>query len=73
MTDKELKPCPFCGGKARIFYTMDIGVPTGDNGYKVSVKCDNLLCCGAKIEKWAAKKEWAKESAINAWNRRADK
>lgn len=69
----ELKPCPFCGGKARIFYTMDIGVPTGDNGYKVSVKCDNLLCCGAKIEKWAAKKEWAKESAINAWNERADK
>jgi Lar family restriction alleviation protein len=69
----ELKPCPFCGGKARIFYTMDIGVPTGDNGYKVSVKCDNLLRCGAKIEKWAAKKEWAKESAIKAWNRRADK
>lgn len=68
----ELKPCPFCGGDARVYYKMDIGIPTGDNGHKVSVRCENTLRCGAKIEKWAAKKEWARNSAVEAWNRRAD-
>ncbi|MBQ8357078.1 MAG: Lar family restriction alleviation protein [Clostridia bacterium] len=56
----ELKPCPFCGGKATIFYTMDVGIPTGDNGFRVTARCDNMLHCGAEIRKWAAKKEWAK-------------
>ena len=47
----ELKPCPFCGGDARVYYKMDIGIPSGDDGHKVSVKCENTLRCGAKIEK----------------------
>lgn len=68
----ELKPCPFCGCDARVYYKIDIGIPTGDNGHKVSVRCENTLRCGAKIEKWAAKKEWARNSAVEAWNRRAD-
>lgn len=32
MTDKTLKPCPFCGGKALVFHKMDIGIPSGDVG-----------------------------------------
>lgn len=72
MKEIELKPCPFCGGEARVYYKMDIGIPSGDNGHRVSVRCENTHRCGAKIECWAAKKEWARNSAVKAWNRRAD-
>ena len=61
----ELKPCPFCGGEARVNHRMDIGVPFGDSGHIVSVRCD----CGAKIECRAAKEEWARNYAVKAWNR----
>lgn len=69
----KLQPCPFCGGKAHVLGHREVGIPSGDDGYKATVKCDNTSICGAKIEKWAAKKEWAVESVTNAWNRRADK
>ena len=48
--ENELKPCPFCGGDARIYYKIDIGVPSGDNGHRVSAKCENILRCGAKMK-----------------------
>lgn len=66
----ELKPCPFCGSEARIFYTMELGVPTGYEGARVTIRCTNTSECGAQISKWAAKKAWSKASAIKAWNRR---
>ena len=72
MSGSELKPCPFCGGEVRIFYTMKIGIPTGDDGCQATARCSNTLHCGAEIQRWAARKDWARESAVNAWNRRAN-
>ena len=67
----ELKPCPFCGGKAGMLMTTEVGTPSGDKGTKVVVFCGNREC-GCKVVKWALKIGWAKESAIKAWNRRAN-
>lgn len=53
---KELKPCPFCGGEAKI--------ATCDWGY--SVKEYWVYCsCGCKTNNCHSKEE-----AIEAWNRR---
>lgn len=56
----ELKPCPFCGGKAEFCATcMDYAF----------VKCRE---CGAKTDNIAISYEYsAKDVAIEAWNRRA--
>lgn len=59
----DLKPCPFCGGKAKI-YASTIGV---------SVKCMN---CYAQTETYIdmcyanCRKENATEHAVDAWNQR---
>lgn len=57
----ELKPCPFCGGKARLFV----------NG-GVRVICPK---CYASTRILTDKMEYesnAVETVIEAWNRRAD-
>ena len=53
----DLKPCPFCGGEARIH------ISGKSDGYRVA--CKNPFACGAKIE-WFDKEE----EAIEAWNTR---
>ena len=54
----ELKPCPFCGGEAMVFYNI------GSSGNKVySVQCSQ---CGV-IPIYRLNTE---EAAIAAWNRR---
>jgi Lar family restriction alleviation protein len=54
----ELKPCPFCGGKAEVV----------DNEYFVDVSCAHIHCRG-----YAASLMYNnKKEAIEAWNRRAD-
>ena len=59
MNDK-LKECPFCGGKAKIIQDKESGIV-----YGYGVKCRN---CGNGAS-WYTKKQ----SAIGAWNRRAEK
>lgn len=59
MAEKELKPCPFCGGKA------EIGSEHNDRG---AIYCK----CGAKIEFGGCGVE-LKLKAIEAWNRRVGK
>lgn len=59
----ELKPCPFCGGKAYYSYNQDYaGGPLN-----FFVGCD----CGVQIDQ-----DWcdigSKEALFRAWNRRAD-
>lgn len=52
----ELKPCPFCGGKAKIAMTTDAG--------NYEVQCTK---CPANVGRmWF----WKKKEAIEAWNRR---
>lgn len=60
MTEKDIKPCPFCGGKAGVV----------SDGYFCVVMCDK---CGAETRTFVANADYAvKEKAIEAWNRRAD-
>lgn len=53
----ELKPCPFCGGRA-----MLINLPYSR---KIFVKCEEQCCEQNLIYK-------TREEAIEAWNRRAN-
>jgi endogenous inhibitor of DNA gyrase (YacG/DUF329 family) len=60
MSDKELKPCPFCGGKVKL----------DEDGFYMFC-CDN---CGAGVafakETEDGAEDMNKEESIHAWNRR---
>ena len=64
----ELKPCPFCGGKANLlFYTHYSGIKSW------TVRCENkcAVTCGHVDEKG----KWhptPQKKAIEAWNRRVN-
>lgn len=61
MTD-ELKPCPFCGGKAMYYWCAG---PIGINGKPEVQHC--ILCVGCKATSlWSVDKQ----KAVAAWNRR---
>ena len=71
MTDK-LKPCPFCGGKAKIYTHIKAteyknGVWTEYKPEVWRVMCDARVDCCALLNKFDTKQE-----AIEAWNRRAN-
>ena len=61
----ELKPCPFCGGKAKLYNQKVIG------GYDYSyVICDS---CGIRTLKYEVSTEYcAKDKATEDWNRRTE-
>jgi len=62
MNENELKPCPFCGGKAK--YTYEKGMAL--------VRCTNSFTCGATGRAVPVSDSYrAKEVAIAAWERRA--
>jgi len=61
LNENALKPCPFCGGRAKLYHRGDT---TGWQGTDW-VCCENDDCgCGTCCHETA-------ESAISAWNRRA--
>lgn len=59
----ELKPCPFCGGKARI---VDNGETQNSKYYFVDVICENMVCRGCS----SCLESKTKQQAIAAWNMR---
>ena len=61
MSSIELKPCPFCGGKASVINTTALGLD-----------CKSVMCrkCKAKVNFFNGTN--SEERAINAWNRRCD-
>ena len=57
----ELKPCPFCGGEAKI---------SAENfGAKYFVRCINIKNCLVRPFTISYSTE---EEAVNAWNRRVE-
>lgn len=66
---EELKPCPFCGGKAEYYCEehdwSDWGYISTAKYYDAYVECEK---CGARTELFDTKQE-----AIDAWNKRIDK
>lgn len=66
MKDTELKPCPFCGGRAEPRNYVDRCVPSHSVAY---VRC---IECGAETTSYTDNKgnfEYM-HNAIKAWNRR---
>lgn len=61
----ELKPCPFCGGKAETWVEF---VPYATE-YTYDEK--NLYHCGCKRCRIHFSCFWLKDGAINAWDRMA--
>lgn len=61
MPEYELKPCPFCGGKAEIAQTM----PCGTRTYRFFATC---LVCGVEMPRIAR----TRKQATEVWNRRVD-
>ncbi len=56
----ELKPCPFCDGKAVLKAVRHV-----PNGYEYTPMCTVKSCAGRLAKKWLHKQD-----AIEAWNRR---
>ena len=63
--DERLKPCPFCGEPAAIWYFPQHDRPLLKEAYYVGCTNDN---CGCEIEKPGAFKSL--DEAVEAWNRR---
>jgi len=57
----ELKPCPFCGGKARIYFHNFYG--------EYYAECD---ICHAIIGRFPEYRNYSIDMIIKAWNRKAD-
>lgn len=77
MNEKELKPCPFCGGEA---FLKD-GKPTTFGTFEALVICKNCSASVVGVSRINFKTygfkekngyDIAQEQAIKAWNRRAD-
>ena len=64
---EELKPCPFCGYKARVETTRDA---IGDyQGYVECLDCVATVCGPGDMPD----AESAMNEAVSAWNRRAER
>lgn len=62
MSEIKLKPCPFCGGEAKVGYAI--------NDYnRWGVSCN---ICGCVVEVGFGEYDDTPEEAIKAWNRRRD-
>ena len=55
----ELKPCPFCGGVAKLY-------ETSDDRYPFQARCDDGDCYG-----WHDSYAYTTEEAARNWNKRA--
>lgn len=73
MSNKKLKPCPFCGGEASLLRRhkrLD-----GGGWYKIAVvECDD---CGSNSGDYIVDGHFgvntSEQDAIDAWNRRVEK
>ena len=77
--NKELKPCPFCGGE-KIGYSVKVAGSRWVTKYHVAMYCKECNCYGARTLITPAEEEHRldveysekyRDIAIEAWNRRA--
>lgn len=70
MNDKELKPCPFCKGKAEV--VVENVEPQSDSWYGEKnerfVKCSKCGCC--LFDEYFHDGFYKEQDAIKAWNTR---
>ena len=73
MENRELKPCPFCGGEAEVkvcdgagHYYTNVGT---EMFYGRQMTCCLIRCnkCGVKTKAYLTRR-----GVFNAWNRRAE-
>ena len=73
MENRELKPCPFCGSKAKVFACDDAGqyytgfdtpIYRGRPMRSCLIRCGK---CGVKTKAYLTRR-----GVFNAWNRRAE-
>ena len=69
MNNKELKPCPFCGGEAHISIS---DCEMGEKRYMAYAECDNADCEAMLGTELFESEEEAKQTVIKMWNRRAN-
>lgn len=71
MADTELKPCPFCGGEARL-YSMkrDRRKRFGVYHLIAEIRC-SAWDCNANVSQAGVDETKAFENAAKMWNRRA--
>lgn len=60
----ELKPCPFCGGKASLFVNDGVRVLCCQCGISTKAMCDAMSFDGVETN--------ATKLVIDAWNRRVN-
>jgi len=76
----ELKPCPFCGGKAELLYCQtELPFSEVQDSFHVTCKkcgCSPFWFSGVNLmftKSGMAKAEELKQKAIEAWNRRINR
>lgn len=62
---EELRPCPFCGGKAKLNYER---IPGENKGFWAQIICCN--CHGRSGGTWAGSYNAAERKEVKTWNRR---
>ena len=63
MSEIELKPCPFCGGKAH----KRIAFPVDEDGLEMNMYIVGCTFCNIEFS-WL----WDEKCAIELWNTRAN-
>lgn len=61
-SEVKLKPCPFCGGKAKL---KDFSAEGRYVDYRIV-----CTVCPVKMEGWGQANKLTREAAVIAWNRR---
>ena len=71
MEHNELKPCPFCGGEARLYDEID-NRRLGACIKRCFVVCNNCYASGGEANDFNVKYGDYEKLAIELWNRRAN-
>lgn len=73
MSERELKPCPFCGGKAKVKVCDSSGAYYADIGTEM-LHGRQMTHCLIHCEKCRVRTQTylTRSGVFNAWNRRAD-